>query len=335
MKRTGTELKNKMSRQERREARLRQEKLRLQKKSKLTLIVYAVIRLIVVGVLVRSAFNGQIESVYTCLLTLVLLLLPSILERKLGALCRKAAMAIVSNGVKSIHITGDNLEDYLGIRRYHPERLPRTEQVGVVNGLAWTQVGGEILEVEVGVVPGSGKVELTGNLGSVMKESAQAALSYIRSRAAQLGIEADFYKTKDIHVHFPEGAVPKDGPSAGIAITTAMVSALTGAPVRREIAMTGEVTLRGRVLPIGGLKEKTMAAYRSGIKTVFLPADNVPDLEEIDPTVRAALHFVPVEQVDSVLAEALELKTCDPLRDDALPPPESGSRSREVPTFRQ
>ena len=258
-----------------------------------------------------------------------------VLERKLGALCRKAAMAIVSNGVKSIHITGDNLEDYLGIRRYHPERLPRTEQVGVVNGLAWTQVGGEILEVEAGVVPGSGKVELTGNLGSVMKESAQAALSYIRSRAAQLGIEADFYKTKDIHVHFPEGAVPKDGPSAGIAITTAMVSALTGAPVRREIAMTGEVTLRGRVLPIGGLKEKTMAAYRSGIKTVFLPADNVPDLEEIDPTVRAALHFVPVEQVDSVLAEALELKTCDPLRDDALPPPESGSRSREVPTFRQ
>ena len=157
------------------------------------------------------------------------------------------------------------------------------------------------------MVPGSGKVELTGNLGDVMKESAHAALSYIRSRAATLGIEADFYKTKDLHVHFPEGAVPKDGPSAGIAITTAMVSALTGAPVKREIAMTGEVTLRGRVLPIGGLKEKTMAAYRNGIKTVFLPMDNQKDLEEIDPTVRAALQFIPVEQVDAVLAQALDL----------------------------
>ena len=304
-----------MSRQERREARLRQEKLRLQKKSKLTLVVYAVIRLIVIGVLIRSAFNGQIESVYTCLLTLVLLLLPSILERKLGALCRKAAMAIVSNGVKSIHITGDNLEDYLGIRRYHPERLPRTEQVGVVNGLAWTQVGGEILEVEVGVVPGSGKVELTGNLGSVMKESAQAALSYIRSRAAQLGIEADFYKTKDIHVHFPEGAVPKDGPSAGIAVTTAMLSALTDRKIKAGIAMTGEVTLRGRVLPIGGLKEKTMAALRSGITTVLIPKDNVRDLEEIDQTVRAALRFVPVETVDQVFAAAL-CPERDPIREE-------------------
>ena len=243
-----------------------------------------------------------------------------VLERKLGALCRKAAMDIVSNGVKSIHITGDNLEGLSGYPPLSPGAAApdgagrRGQRPGLDPG------GGEILEVEAGVVPGSGKVELTGNLGSVMKESAQAALSYIRSRAVQLGIEADFYKTKDIHVHFPEGAVPKDGPSAGIAITTAMVSALTGAPVRREIAMTGEVTLRGRVLHIGGLKEKTMAAYRNGIKTVFLPADNVPDLEEIDPTVRAALHFVPVEQVDSVLAEALELKTCDPLRDDALPP---------------
>ena len=235
-----------------------------------------------------------------------------ILERELGALCRKAAMRVVSDGVKSVHITEENLETYLGIPRYQPDRLPQTEQVGVVNGLAWTSVGGEILEVEVAVVPGSGKIELTGNLGDVMKESAHAALTYIRSRAAQLGIEADFYKTKDIHIHFPEGAVPKDGPSAGIAITTAMVSALTGAPVRKNLAMTGEVTLRGRVLPIGGLKEKTMAAYRNGITTVILPADNEKDLEEIDQTVRAGLRFVTVEQVDTVLAEALSLNlTCN------------------------
>ncbi|MGN8897400.1 endopeptidase La [Flavonifractor sp. HCP28S3_F3] len=230
-----------------------------------------------------------------------------VLERELGALCRKAAMRVVSDGVKSISVTEKNLESYLGIPRYHPDRLPQTEQVGVVNGLAWTSVGGEILEVEVGVVPGSGKIELTGNLGDVMKESAHAALTYIRSRAPQLGIEADFYKTKDIHIHFPEGAVPKDGPSAGIAITTAMVSALTGTPVKRELAMTGEVTLRGRVLPIGGLKEKTVAAYRNGITTVIVPADNEKDLEEIDQTVRAGLRFVPVEQVDEVLAEALAL----------------------------
>ena len=231
-----------------------------------------------------------------------------VLERQLGALCRKAAMRVVSDGVKSVHITVENLETYLGIPRYHPDRLPRTEQVGVVNGLAWTSVGGEILEVEVGVVPGTGKIELTGNLGDVMKESAHAALTYIRSRAHQLGIDEEFYKTKDIHIHFPEGAVPKDGPSAGIAITTAMVSALTEIPIRRDLAMTGEVTLRGRVLPIGGLKEKTMAAYRNGIRTVLLPADNEKDLEEIDQTVRAGLRFVTVEQVGAVLAEALAVE---------------------------
>lgn len=228
-----------------------------------------------------------------------------VLERELGALCRKAAMRIVQDGVKSISVTGDSLEEYLGVRKYHPERLPRTEQVGVVNGLAWTSVGGELLEVEANVIPGTGKVELTGNLGDVMKESARAALSYIRSRAAQLGIEEDFYKTKDIHVHFPEGAVPKDGPSAGVAITVAMVSALSNTPVRRGVAMTGEITLRGRVLPIGGLREKTMAALRNGIRTVIIPADNEKDLEEIDQTVRSALHFVAVDRADAALAEAL------------------------------
>lgn len=214
-------------------------------------------------------------------------------------------MEIVENDVKRLTITEENLEHYLGIRRYQPEAVKPQELVGVVNGLAWTSVGGELLEVEVNVVPGTGKVELTGNLGDVMKESAHAALSYIRSRSAALGIEPGFYKDRDIHVHFPEGAVPKDGPSAGIAITTAMVSALTGIPVRSGVAMTGEVTLRGRVLAIGGLKEKTMAAKRNGITTVFIPADNEKDLEEIDQTVRAALHFIPVRQVDEVLSAAL------------------------------
>ena len=256
-----------------------------------------------------------------------------ILERQIGALCRKAAMRLVTGTVKSVSVTEKNLEELLGIPRYHPDHIPQTEQVGVVNGLAWTSVGGEILEVEVAVVPGTGKVELTGNLGDVMKESAHAALTYIRSRAAQLGIEADFHKTKDLHIHFPEGAVPKDGPSAGIAITTAMVSALTGMPVKVELAMTGEVTLRGRVLPIGGLKEKTMAAYRNGIRTVIVPADNVKDLEEIDPTVKAGLRFVPVEQVDQVLAEALDLKVCEPAQ--PLAQPHTGTQTAERPNLRQ
>ena len=238
------------------------------------------------------------------------------LERQLAALCRKSAKRLVEDGVKTIRVTGDNLEEFLGVRRYHPERLAAVPLVGVVNGLAWTSVGGELLEVEVNVVPGSGKVEPTGNLGDVMKESCHSAISYIRSRAAQLGVDPDFYKNSDIHIHFPEGAVPKDGPSAGIAITTALVSALTGQPVKRGIAMTGEVTLRGRVLPIGGLKEKTMAAYRNGIHTVIIPADNEKDLEEIDQTVRGALRFVTAEQVDSVLAEALETGQ-QPARDRA------------------
>ena len=228
-----------------------------------------------------------------------------VLERKLAAICRKTAMKVVSDDVKSVRITEKDLEEYLGVPRYYPERQALEERVGVVNGLAWTSVGGELLEVEVNVVPGSGKVELTGNLGDVMKESAQTALTYIRSQADRLGIASNFYKEKDIHVHFPEGAVPKDGPSAGIAITTAMVSALTGTPVRRGLAMTGEVTLRGRVLPIGGLKEKTMAAFRNGIKTVIIPADNNKDLEEIDQTVRKALQFVLVERADQVLSTAL------------------------------
>ena len=227
------------------------------------------------------------------------------LEQKLAAICRKCAARIVKDGVRQIYVTEKNLKDFLGERRYKKEPVSAEPLVGVVNGLAWTSVGGELLEVEVNVVPGSGKMVLTGNLGDVMKESARAALSYIRSRAVQLGVDPDFHSTKDIHVHFPEGAVPKDGPSAGIAITTAMVSALTGIPVRQDVAMTGEVTLRGRVLAIGGLREKTMAALRNQITTVIIPAENEKDLEEIDQTVRTALHFIPVKQADEVLSQAL------------------------------
>ena len=226
------------------------------------------------------------------------------LERQMGKLCRKTAMRLVSGEAKRCTVTPENLEDYLGVRRYHPPALD-LDPVGVVNGLGWTESGGELLEVEVNVMEGTGKLELTGNLGDVMKESAHAAISCIRSRAGQLGIEAEFYKNKDIHIHFPEGAVPKDGPSAGVAITTAVVSALTGRKVRSSVAMTGEVTLRGRVLAIGGLKEKTMAAKRNGIRTVLIPKDNLRDLAEIDPVVREALRFVPAESVDTVLAEAL------------------------------
>ena len=226
------------------------------------------------------------------------------LERTMGKLCRKTAMRLVSGGAKRANVTEENLEDFLGVRRFLPPERTK-DQVGVVNGLAWTESGGELLEVEVNVMEGTGKLELTGNLGDVMKESAQAAVSCIRSRSARLGIDPGFYKDQDIHIHFPEGAVPKDGPSAGIAITTAVVSALTGRAVRGDVAMTGEVTLRGRVLAIGGLKEKTMAAKRNGISTVIIPKENRRDLAEIDPVVRESLRFVPVETIDEVLTEAL------------------------------
>ena len=228
------------------------------------------------------------------------------LERQVATLCRKVAMRFVSEPeLKKVTVKSKDLTEYLGPERVLPAKLPAEDQIGVVTGLAWTSVGGETLEVECNVVDGSGKLELTGNLGDVMKESVHAAMSYIRSRAKHFGIETDFYKTKDIHVHFPEGAVPKDGPSAGIAICTAMVSALSGATVNREIAMTGEISIRGRVLAIGGLKEKTMAALRSGIKTVIIPKANEKDLSEIDQTVRKALQFILVDHVDKVIAETL------------------------------
>jgi ATP-dependent Lon protease len=233
------------------------------------------------------------------------------LERELAGICRKAAMRFASEPeLTRITVKADELSDFLGVRKYDPEVRPESDQVGLVTGLAWTAVGGTVLEVEANVLEGSGKLILTGNLGKVMEESATAALSYIRTRASALHIPEDFYKTKDIHIHFPEGAVPKDGPSAGITVCTAMVSALTGAPVRRDIAMTGEISIRGRVLPIGGLKEKTMAALRYGVRTVIIPKENEKDLEEIDQTVRNALEFIPVSQADTVLDIALDFSHC-------------------------
>ena len=232
------------------------------------------------------------------------------LERAFAEICRKTAMQLLADeNCKRIQITEKNVEKFLGVRKFLPERMNVKDQIGIVTGLAWTSVGGDTLEVEVNVMEGTGKLELTGNLGDVMKESVRAAVSYIRANANVLGVPADFYKTKDIHVHFPAGATPKDGPSAGITICTAIVSALTGVTVRRDVARTGEISLRGRVLPIGGLKEKTMAALRHGIHTVIIPKDNERDLEEIDQTVRKALHFVIAETVDTVLEAALNKAT--------------------------
>ena len=226
-------------------------------------------------------------------------------ERIIGSLCRKAAKKIVGGEAEKVTINGSNITDFLGVKKFRPETIESSDAVGLVNGLAWTSVGGDMLQVEVAILDGSGKIELTGNLGDVMKESAKAAISYVRSCTEKYGIEKDFYKTKDVHIHVPEGAVPKDGPSAGVTLTTAIVSALSGIPVRRDVAMTGEITLRGRVLAIGGLREKTMAAYRAGVKTVLIPEDNLPDLEEVDPVVKNAITFVPAKEVETVLETAL------------------------------
>lgn len=227
------------------------------------------------------------------------------LERTFAKVMRKVAVKITEGYTGKISVKPTGLEAYLGPKKYKPESQGHKDEVGVVNGLAWTSVGGEMLKVEAGKMPGTGKLELTGSLGDVMKESARTAYSYIRSISEALPLDMDFYKNTDIHIHFPEGAVPKDGPSAGIAITTAVVSALTGIPVRADIAMTGEVTLTGNVLPIGGLKEKTMAAYRNGIKTVLIPEENVPDLKEIDDAVKENVEFISVSKADEVLSLAL------------------------------
>ena len=223
------------------------------------------------------------------------------LERELAAICRKAASGIAENRFRTLTVQPGKLEKLLGPVKFKPDERRNEAAVGLVRGLAYTSVGGEVLDVETAVVEGSGKVELTGNLGDVMKESARAAITYIRSRAPLLGIDPDFYKNKDIHIHFPEAAIPKDGPSAGITMCIALISALSGKPVRGDIAMTGEISLRGRVLPIGGLREKTMAALRAGVRTVIIPKENESDLQEIDPLVRRQLNFCTVDHADQVL----------------------------------
>ena len=253
------------------------------------------------------------------------------LEREMGALCRKAAVRLVEDPALQLSVTPKNLQELLGPVKIHPEVRGAGKDAGVVTGLAWTAVGGELLEVEVNLMDGAGKLECTGNLGDVMKESIHIAVSCLRSRAKKLGLDPEFYKNRDIHVHFPEGAVPKDGPSAGITITTAIVSALTGQKVRRDLAMTGEISLHGRVLPIGGLREKTMAALRNGVKTVVIPKDNVPDLEEIDQSVRAQLTFVPVETIDEVLARALPVAEGKKRSGAKALPAEGKSKGKRVP----
>lgn len=237
------------------------------------------------------------------------------LEREIGSLCRKAAVKIVDEKMKSVTIKKDELQKYLGHRRIDSDDIAEIDEIGVVNGLAYTSVGGDILKIEVAVMDGNGKIELTGSLGDIMKESARIGVSYIREYADQLGVPRDFSVSKDLHIHVPEGAVPKDGPSAGVTMVTALVSALSKTPVRRDVAMTGEITLTGRVLPIGGLREKTTAAYTAGVKTVLIPEKNLSDLDEIDPVVRSGMEFIPCSRIADILKHALVSKATEPNED--------------------
>jgi ATP-dependent Lon protease len=227
------------------------------------------------------------------------------LEREISTLARKAVKDIMLSKKKAVVVDDKVLADYLGVPKHRYGEIEETDQVGVVTGLAWTEVGGELLTIESTVMPGKGRMTVTGNLRDVMKESISAAASYVRSRSIAFGIEPPLFDKRDIHVHVPEGATPKDGPSAGVAMVTSIVSVLTGIPVRRDVAMTGEITLRGRVLPIGGLKEKLLAALRFGIKKVLIPIDNVRDLKEIPEIVTKGLEIVPVSRMDEVLNHAL------------------------------
>jgi ATP-dependent Lon protease len=239
------------------------------------------------------------------------------LEREIAGLARKGVKEIMLGKVKSVAVTRRNLEKFAGVKRYRFGEAEREDMVGVVTGLAWTEVGGELLTIEAVALTGKGKVTATGKLGDVMKESVQAAESFVKSRAAVFGIKPSLLEKRDIHVHVPEGATPKDGPSAGVAMTTAIVSVLTGIPIRKDVAMTGEITLRGRVLPIGGLKEKLLAALRGGIRTVMIPIDNEKDLAEIPDNVKKGLEIIPVSNADELLARALAapLTPIDPSED--------------------
>lgn len=233
------------------------------------------------------------------------------LERELSSLCRKAALQIINEGVKTVSITKTDVKKYLGPEKVLPEKIASESQVGTVNGLAYTQVGGDLLKIEVAIMDGTGKLELTGSLGDVMKESAKAAITCARQLCDKYDIPTDFYQKKDIHIHVPEGAIPKDGPSAGVTMLTALISALSGIPVKNDVAMTGEITLRGNVLPIGGLREKTMAAFSAGVKTVIIPADNVKDIEKTDALVRENITFIPCRRASEVLVAALDIAAHD------------------------
>jgi ATP-dependent Lon protease len=251
------------------------------------------------------------------------------LEREISKICRKVVKSLLLKPRKSaVRITPKSMEKYLGVRRFRYGKAEENDQVGQVTGLAWTEVGGELLTIEAAVVPGKGKLTHTGQLGEVMTESIQAAMTVVRSRAKILGVEDDFHQKYDVHVHVPEGATPKDGPSAGVGMCTALVSALTNVPVKSDVAMTGEITLRGEVLPIGGLKEKLLAAHRGAIGTVLIPQENEKDLAEIPKNIKDKLHIVPVKWIDQVLEIALQHMPVP----DAKPgekKPESSSQSKD------
>jgi ATP-dependent Lon protease len=227
------------------------------------------------------------------------------LERLLAQLCRKAVLALEERGTRQVEITSEVIEDYLGPRRFLVDMVKQQDQTGLVNGLAWTEVGGEMLTIECAVTPGKGKTTTTGKLGEVMQESVQAAWTVVRSRAAQWGLDPSFYETIDLHIHLPEGATPKDGPSAGIGLATAMLSAVAHRPVHADVAMTGEITLRGEVLAIGGLKEKLLAAHRSGVKTVLIPESNMKDLRDVPENVKTGLTIRGIRWIDEVWHAAL------------------------------